>query len=228
MFAIAKKEFISMFKSFKSVAIILLFVVVSMSIAKFVQNNQALLEGFNNQSNPYLSGMRFLINVLGFLFVLTLSHDSLNREIENQTIRFLVTKTSKMAIVIGKYLGIFLFWMTCVGISFVLVTIVVRQFFILDLLQLLCFLGYAIGLNMIITTTVRKTTFSMFISLFCGILLPVIGIWSSLSSNTFMQIFKYVLPYYYVLQQNRLSYVPILFSILFLLFSIYMFRRKDL
>ncbi|WP_173224351.1 ABC transporter permease subunit [Paenibacillus alba] len=107
-----------MFKSFKSVAIILLFVVVSMSIAKFVQNNQALLEGFGNQSNPYLSGMRFLINVLGFLFVLTHSHDFLNREIENQTIRFLVTKTSKMAIVIGKYLGIFLFWMTCVGISF--------------------------------------------------------------------------------------------------------------
>lgn len=75
-----------MFKSFKSVAIILLFVVVPMSIAKFVQNNQALLEGFGNQSNPYLSGMRFLINVLGFLFVLTHSHDFLNREIENQTI----------------------------------------------------------------------------------------------------------------------------------------------
>lgn len=228
MYAIIKKEFLGMFKSFKSIAIILLFIIVAFSMANFVKNNQNLLQDLHDHSNPYLAGIRFLINLLGFLFVLTLSHDTLNREIENQTIRFIVTKISKPSIVIGKYLGIFLFWTSCLGISFFVVALVIKQFFILDFLQLFCFLGYAIGINMLITTLVKKPSYSMFISLFCGILIPVFGIWSSFSSNAMFGLVKYTMPYYYILQQNWNSYIPLLFSILFLLVSIQLFRRRDL
>ncbi|WP_028544665.1 hypothetical protein [Paenibacillus taiwanensis] len=76
MYTIAKREFLSLFKSFKSVAIVLLFVVFAFSISNFVKSNPTLF--LNENSNPYVSGIRFLTTIFGFLFVLTLSHDVLN------------------------------------------------------------------------------------------------------------------------------------------------------
>ncbi|MDK8182775.1 ABC transporter permease subunit [Paenibacillus sp. UMB4589-SE434] len=226
MFTIAKREFLALFKSFKSVAIVLLFVVFAFSISNFVKSNPALF--LNESSNPYVSGIRFLTTVFGFLFVLTLSHDVLNREVESQTIRFVVTKISKSSIVVGKYIGVSLFWIVCLSISFTVIFISIQRFDILEFLRLLTFISYAIGINFLITTLVSKTSYSMFISLLGGILFPTFGIWSMFSSNSILQVVKYVTPFHYITLMDWKSYLPFAFSLLFLMVSIYTFRRKDL
>ncbi|KKO53895.1 ABC transporter permease [Paenibacillus sp. DMB20] len=226
MYAVAKREFLTMFKSVKSVAIILLFIIVSFSISNFVKNNPVM--AFGQESNPYLSGIRFLVTFLGFLFVLALSHDTLNREVETQTMRFVVTKVSRTSVVLGKYLGILSFWVACLSISFLAIFVSAQQFDLFELIRLIVFLSYAIGMNMLVSTIITKVSFSMFTGLICGLLLPTIGIWGLFSTNPVLQLVQYATPYYYLLEEGWKSYIPFGFSILFAAMSIFVFRRKDL
>ncbi|MFC0211031.1 hypothetical protein ACFFK0_00985 [Paenibacillus chartarius] len=46
MYAIARKEFLNMFRSFRSIAVILLFVIVAFSMSSFVKSNPDLLFKF--------------------------------------------------------------------------------------------------------------------------------------------------------------------------------------
>lgn len=228
MYAILKKEFKFMFKSIKSIGIILLFIFMAYLMAKFGKNNPALLQNIDKESNPYLAGIRMLVVFFGFLFVLTLSHDTINKEVESQTMRFLVTKISKTSIVVGKYLGILLFWSCCIGISVIVVTCIVKKIFFYEFFKLMAFIAYVVGLNILISTVISKQTYSMFATLIIGVIAPGIGIWSMFSDNKIILIIKYLSPYYYIMQSGWLSFIPCFFSIIMLIFSIFIFRRKDL
>ncbi|EPY03645.1 hypothetical protein PAALTS15_27866 [Paenibacillus alvei TS-15] len=226
MYAIAKREFLTLFKSFKSVAIVLLFCIVAFSISNFVKNNPGLM--FGEESNPYVSGIRFLVTVLGFLFVLTLSHDTINREVESQTIRFVVTKVPKTSIVFGKYLGILLFWAVCLACSFIVIFLSIGQLYVLEYIRLIVFISFAVGVNMLLSTIIPKGSYSIFASLLCGLLLPAAGMWSVFTENQASQLIKYATPYYYLIESNWKSYFPFVISILFVYVAIFIFRRKDL
>ncbi|KJB86654.1 hypothetical protein AZ66_17580 [Paenibacillus sp. E194] len=226
MYAIAKREFLTLFKSFKSVAIVLLFCIVAFSISNFVKNNPGLM--FGEESNPYVSGIRFLVTVLGFLFVLTLSHDTINREVESQTIRFVVTKVPKTSIVFGKYLGILLFWAVCLACSFTVIFLSIGQLYVLEYIRLIVFISFAVGVNMLLSTIIPKGSYSIFASLLCGLLLPAAGMWSVFTENQASQLIKYATPYYYLIESNWKSYFPFVISILFVYVAIFIFRRKDL
>lgn len=230
MYSIAKREFMVLFKSIKSIIIVLIFLLVAYSVANFVHENVELLKGISTKSNPYITGIRFMVICLGFLFVLSLSHDTVNKEIESQTIRFLVTRTSKKSILIGKYLGILLFWIYCIGISFLVVTIQINQLLIYEFLKLLCFITYIVGVDLVISSLIKKSALSMFLSLLIGIFAPVFGVWSIISSNPIINIVKYFTPYPYIVMENCsfLTFIPFLLSILMLSISIMLFRRKDL
>lgn len=224
MLAIATKEFVEMMKSFKSLFIIVLFVLSSYFMSSFVSKNVVSL---GTDTNNYVSVTRLLILLFGFLFVLMLSHDLISRETSTKTIRFLITKTSRTNIIVGKFLGVAAFWLFSLGISITIVSFFAKDFLWFTFLQLYSFLFFAIGLCLLISTLAKTTSKSMLLGLSVSFTAPVVGIWSMFSEKTWLKPFKLLLPYQYQLKENGLVLIPFIIGLLFSFISIWYFKRGD-
>ena len=224
MIAIAKKEFIEMTKSFKSLFIISLLVLTSYFMSKFVSKN---LVGFGADTNEYVSATRLLILLFGFLFVLMLSHDLMSRETSTKTIRFLITKTSRTNIILGKFLGVAAFWLFSLGISITIVSFFAKDFLWFTFLQLYSFLIFAIGLCLLISTLAKTTSMSMLLGLAISFVAPIIGMWSMFSEKTWLKPFQILLPYQYQIKENGLVLIPLVIGFIFVTVSIWYFKRGD-
>src|SRR5690625_7700017 len=75
------------------------------TVSSFILNTVVILLGF-----VPASVISLILMVLGFLFAFAISHDLINKEIELKTIRLLITKTSSLKLMLGKFLGTLLFW----------------------------------------------------------------------------------------------------------------------
>src|SRR5690606_30902758 len=111
MYTLAKREFINLFKGIKSIIVVVILLITSYYSAKF---SNLLMSGIEltakEAENIHTFGLLGLMLLFGQLFVTGLSHDSINRETHERTIRFLVTRTSRTSIIIGKFIGIWMFW----------------------------------------------------------------------------------------------------------------------
>lgn len=223
MWAICIQEFKSLFKTWKSIFVIILFLIVSFLSGKFFSNHQTLL--MNNDDVPvFVSSIRALVLFLGTLFVMALSHDCVNKEIEHQTMRLLVTKCSRDAIIFGKFLGIFFFWGVCLLISLSIVSLYANQFYIMELIKLLSFLSFIIAIAILLSSFVHRPNHTMFFGMLIGLFIPIIGIWSLFDAR--ISILKYIFPYYYIMKNGLYNFVPLLFSFLIVsLVSLYMKGR---
>src|SRR5690625_2437275 len=79
------------------------------TVSSFILNTVVILLGF-----VPASVISLILMVLGFLFAFAISHDLINKEIELKTIRLLITKTSSLKLMLGKFLGTLLFWIVTV------------------------------------------------------------------------------------------------------------------
>ncbi len=226
MRAIIQREFINLFKSIKSILIVLFFLWVSYFIPKLFKNIPYIDK--SDLSDTYTVGVWVIYTFLGFLFILLLSHDILNKEIENQTIRLLVTKMPRSSVVIGKFLGVLSFWFVSISLCFIIIFITTGEIFLFKLSQLLSFVSYPVALCILLSVVIRKTSLSIFIGLLLGFLVPIMGIWSNIDSRWFLYIFKYLTPYYYLLTNNLLSFVPIVFAFVMIFLSIVIIKKRDL
>lgn len=246
MYTILWKEFFSLFKSFKSIAVVAFFIFVTFVISRFLGKFPFLLE--QGTMSPFLLSIRFLVGAFGFLFGMALSHDILNREIESQTIRYLVTKTPRIHLITGKSLGVYLFWVLSITISFLIISYYAKSLFFLSYIQLLSFMAYVVGLTIFLSYFIKRTTYSMFISVILGIIIPALGAfvtgikinWDSLiftlPTNTttdnllvFIPYYlKFLLPYYYFPLENGLTLLPFFMGVLFITIVTILFKRSDL
>ncbi len=227
MIPIIRNEFFQTFKSFKSVAIVLFFTLTSFLTATYLANHPELLGDGGNDS-AYTSSIKFSIFFLGFLFVFAVSHDIVNRELDDQTVRLLVSKTSRFNIIAGKFLGSFLFWVCSISISFFVVTLFAKSTFFLDYLTVITVLFFITCLNVLLSTVLTRPGMTMFVGILLGILCPVLGFWAAFSNIWYLLPFKYLLPYYYVVASGGYLVVPFLLGLLFLAASYFMFNRRDL
>lgn len=224
MFAIATKEFNEMTKSFKSLFIIALFILSSYFMSSFVSKNFTSLGA---GTNDYTSATRLLVLLFGFLFVLMLSHDVMSRETSTKTIRFLITKTSRTNIIVGKFLGVSAFWLFSLGISLSIVSFFAKGILWLPFLQLYSFLIFSIGLCLLISTIAKTTSASLIIGLAVSFIAPVIGLWSMFSEKPWLKPFQLFLPYQYQIKENGLLLIPLLIGFGFVCISIWYFKRGD-
>ncbi|MDP9726516.1 ABC-2 type transport system permease protein [Priestia aryabhattai] len=228
MNTICLREFKSLFKSLRSVIIILIIVGVTVGAASFLSNFKGDLSGLG-LDNVYVAGLLLLNLIVGPLFVTSLSHDIINKESQSRTIRFLLPKTSRDKIVIGKFMGISLFWFFCFLISILLIVPFSKGFYFKELIQAIIFITYFTSLTLLLSSIINQPRMSMFVGIVCSIVIPVIGLWSSVShSNVFINIVGYLTPYFYFTNENHyLIYVVPGFTLLFLLLSLIIFRKKD-
>ncbi|WML42619.1 ABC transporter permease subunit [Neobacillus sp. PS3-40] len=158
----------------------------------------------------------------------SISHDVINKELDFQTIRLLVTKTSKGNIIFGKFLGVFLFWVVSTTACFIIVSLYAKQWFFLDYTVVIIFLFFIVTITLFLSTIIAKPGLTMFIGIFIGIIAPILGFWAAFSTKWFLIPFRYFLPYYYVVQSNGYLIFPALFGFILLFISYFIFKRKDL
>ncbi|WP_062350751.1 ABC transporter permease subunit [Bacillus kwashiorkori] len=226
MLTICYREFINLMKSIKSLLTILIMIGMSYGLA-FVAEElfKELTEEFGLTS---LASLMLILLVFGFFFVFSTSHDILSREIHNRTARFLVTKVRREEIVLGKFLGLYLYWFICILITSLLLLTVNKQFVIVDFIDLLVFMTFPIALCLLVSLLFPRPGYSMFIGFILSFSIPIISLWSISSTNIILKYLKFLTPYYYSYKGGIYSYLILVLSSFILCFAIILFRRKEL
>ncbi|PAK39211.1 ABC transporter permease subunit [Peribacillus simplex] len=228
MYIIGKREFINLFKGIKSVMILMLLLATSYYSAKF---SDLLTSGIEltarEAENIHTVGLLILILFFGQLFVMGLSHDSLNRETHERTIRFLVTRTSRTSIILGKFLGIWLFWLICLTTSFLLTSIFSQKLDVFIFTQTMSLLTYQIGLTILLSVLIPKPGFTMFLGIMVGVAFPIIGLWVSFTSNVWVSWMKFITPYYYLIREDYSFLVIFILAGIMLVIANLIFKRRE-
>jgi ABC-2 type transport system permease protein len=229
MFAICNREFKSLFKSIRSIIIIVAIFGVTLGAAKLISKYQDILTQIGLTESPYATGLTFIILIAGPLFVSALSHNVINDELKSRTIRFIATKTTRDNIILGKFLGTLFFWIACILVSVLLLIPFAKTFYLSEFIQSIIFITYFIGLFILLSIVIPKPAITSFLGIAVSIAFTILGVWSTASDNIFLKIFGYITPYYYFNQDNTsFTYLVIAFPIIFLLVSLITFRKKDL
>lgn len=229
MFAITLREFKSLFQSIRAILIIVVLFGVTIGSAKLVNQFKGQLSDLGLGDNAYIIGLMLLLFLASPLFVTSISHSSVNKEIESKTIRFLATKTSRENIIFGKFLGNVSFWVLCLTVALLLIVPFSKSFSIVDLIQSIIFVSYFIGLSLFLSTVVNSSAMTMFVGIFISIALPVIGMWSLISKNVIVDTLSYLTPYYYYTQENTAyTYLVLIHIAVFVIASLMIFKRRDL
>jgi len=229
MFTICFREFKDLFKSIRSIIIILTIFGVTLGVAKLISQFGGPVKSLGLGSNAYAGGLLTLLLIAGPLFVTSLSHNIINQELHSRTIRFLATKTSRDKIVLGKFLGIILFWVICLFIALLLVIPFSKAFYFLEFIQAVIFISYFVGLTILISTLITKPSITMFLGIAVALAMPVLGIWSMVSENIFLKITSHITPYFYYTQETTsYTYLVVLFPLIFLALSLLIMRKKEL
>ncbi|GIN92855.1 hypothetical protein J22TS1_39060 [Siminovitchia terrae] len=228
MYVIGKREFFSLFKSIKSILIIGILLLTSYYSAKFSYVLMSLIELTPSEKEQiYTVGLLTLLFLFGQLFVMGLSHDCMNRETHERTMRFLVTRTSRSSILYGKFLGIALFWFVCLAISFLIVSIFAKQFDIFIFSQIMSLLIYQIALTILLSILIPKPGITMFLGTIIGLAFPIFGLWVSFTSNVWISWVKFITPFYYLERDDYTLVVILLFAGLMLFIANLIFKRRE-
>lgn len=226
MWAICSREYKELFKGFRPAIIIAALVGVSYLSSKLANVFPGNIEGITKQ-DIYTSGLTLSIFLFGILFVFTLSHNVINKEIESRTMRFLVTKTSRNKILFGKVLGVLLFWLTIIVICLLVITFFSETFHFTTLLECMIFLFYCICAAVLLSVLVPRTSQSMFLGIIISLFLPGLSFWSILSDKFYIVWLKYLTPYYYFELNFPFKFFPILLAVILLVISLYFFKRRN-
>lgn len=231
MFTVSLREFKNLFTSIRSIIIIIILFGVSIGSAKLIQLFEPSLSSLGLGEDIYTMGFMLLLILVAPLFITTLSHNTVNKEIDSRTVRFIATKTPRYNIILGKFIGTFLFWLVCITVSLLLITLFSKSFSISILIESLIFVTYFIGLTQLLSTIITKPSLTLFLGMMISIALPILGLWSTVTEHFYIKIFGYISPYFYYLQlenNNGMLYFVLLFPVLFILLSLLIFRKKDL
>ena len=197
MIAIAKHEFWQLFKSVKSILVILILLGASYYASKNGTELIAFINDGGDDKEVYYSGLSIVLLLFGPLFAFALSHDVINREVSSKTIRFLLTRTSHANILIGKLLGVLSFWFLCLVCSYAVIIIYAKHVELYLFLQMMLLLLFSVSLAFLLSVIVSKPFMSMFISIVLGLALPIVGL-LLISTDKWWRLFGYITPYQYL------------------------------
>ncbi|MBO0960519.1 hypothetical protein J1P26_12515 [Neobacillus sp. MM2021_6] len=228
MFVIGKREFISLFKGVKSVVVIAILLVTSYYSAKFANLLMAGVElSAKEAENIHTVGLLGLLLCLGQLFIAGLSHDAINHETHERTMRFLVTRTSRTSILLGKFFGIWFFWLICLTFSFLLIGIFAKKidFFIFS--QTISLITFQIALTILLSVLIPKPGFTMFLGIVVGLAFPILGFWLVFTPNVWVSWMKFSIPFYYLERDDFTFLVIFLLAGILLFIANFIFKRRD-
>ncbi|EOQ05764.1 hypothetical protein KQ3_05999, partial [Bacillus cereus B5-2] len=96
-----------------------------------------------------------------------------------------------------------------------------------DFLEIISLIIYGISLCMLLSLLISKSSYTMFLGILLGIIIPIIGIYSSLSSEGIYSVIKFIFPYYYIINGGFYIIVPYVISFVLLFLTVLIFKRRD-
>lgn len=225
MLAIAKHEFWQLFKSIKSILIVLILIGSSYYVSKNGAEIVSFINDGRDDQQIYYSGLSIVVMIFGPLFALALSHDVINREISSKTIRFLLTRTSHAEILLGKWLGVMGFWLACLICSYSTIIFYAKHVEWFLFVQMLLLLLFSISLAFLLSVVVTKPFMSMFISTVLGLALPI-GSVVVMSSEKWWGKFQYITPYYYMVEDDWKIVFVVLIGVAIMGLTYTVFKRR--
>jgi ABC-2 type transport system permease protein len=228
MLVMCKREFISLFKGIKSIIMIAILFAVSYYAAKFSSLLFSDMElKASEAANIHTIGLLSVILLLGQLFVFGLSHDTINREIHERTMRFLVTRVSRSSILFGKFLGIWMFWFVCIVVSFLLVSIFSKKFDLFIFSQTMSLVTYQVAFALLLSVLIPRPGLTMFLGNIFGLLLPILGFWTTFSPNGWVNWMKFFIPFYYLEREDFTFLIILGLAVLMMLAAAAVFKRRE-
>lgn len=235
MWFIAKHESLQLLKSVKSILIIIFLLgcaYAGVSVTELLKSSLDLMQENDlsvseSEAMIHSIGLSFAIFVFGPLFAFILTHDVMNRDIEQRTMRFLITKIERKKIVLGKVIGHLIFWFTILTISYLFIFILSGYFSFLAFFQSASFISVFVALALVLSLIINKPIFSSFISILLGIAIPILSLWAIFSEKWVLSTLKYASPYNYLKDDNMLFLVNFAFTAVYILLAIYLFRKRD-
>lgn len=225
MLAIAKHEFWQLFKSFKSIVVIIILIGSSYYASKHGADIIRLFNDGVEDKGIYYSGFALVLILFGPLFAFSLSHDVLNREVSNKTIRFLLTRTSHANILVGKVIGVLSFWFVCLMLSCAVIVMYAKYVDFYIVLQMMMLMLFSVSLTFLLSAVISKPFMSMFLSTVFGIALPIVGL-LLMSTKKWWGIFGYITPYQYMEYENLQILIMIAVGAAIIAMTYIVFKRR--
>src|SRR5699024_1124165 len=115
-----------------------------------------------------------------------------------------------------------------ITLSYVLIFTVTKSWSIDDYLSSLIFMFYVVTAALLLSTLVKKSLATMFLGMFLGVVIPILGMMSLASDKVYFLPFKYVLPYYYLEGRSALMLIPLVIGVVFFIVATYLMEKRDL
>ncbi|WP_208112697.1 ABC transporter permease subunit [Aureibacillus halotolerans] len=237
VFWVARYEWFQLIKSFKTIGVIVSLLLMSYGLSS-LQNlaSEAMMTedlALTDVNETVMIVFLFGTFGIGFLYVFSLSHDIINRDISLQSIRFTLTKISRLSLLSGKFLGVFMFWFVCITLCLLLLTIFSGTNVLSGIIPLAIFFLYTVAATLLLSLCIPKPGMSMFVGLLLGIGAPIFAIVAQFRDDPILTIIhQYVLPYYPLLegvtmQSPELYFIPLVWAVVFFALAFLLLNRKD-
>ncbi|WAM38548.1 ABC transporter permease subunit [Leuconostoc pseudomesenteroides] len=225
MFTITKNELKNELFSLKSIVIIGIYIGVAYLIGQYGPAVAAVLP--NGDSKLYTT-LFSAYEILGFVFAAIIFSGVFTREIETQTIRFLIPYMNRTKIYLGKYLAILSYFIVLIVVSICIVGVLKRQFVLPwgPFFKAVGFFMYVSSITLLISLVSKNVKNAGFVSLIISFGSFVIYISANISNNVLLQLINFVLPYQYI--DN--DYGTIILTVLALIFGLLgwkIFMKKE-
>lgn len=226
MITIFKDDLFKSIKSVRTIIVLILFIGTVFLTNKYGSNLPVISA---NGNVSILSIIFAVFSIFGILFSFIIFGGTIVKEVEDQSIRYLLPYISRTKILISKFLSMFVFWLLVIAVS-ILMTLLMQSSTVFPYQYVLNLAVYFLYVSSLVTLTsvvLSKEKLVSFTGIVLGIVVPVIGSWGLVSHNLFLKVISWVLPFRYV-DATWQIFILIGVSLIVFLGASILFKNKEL
>lgn len=224
MFAVLKKEYLSVFKYFKMIGIVLLFVLLSYCVkifsTKYPENNievSSLYDSFN-----------YLLTIGGYVFITVFSAKTIQTEMNMGNSDNKKKKTYKTKFFLKCYLLKLLYWYSCMIFANIVISIIEKRNYFSNVEYSIVMITYFVSLIFLISSLIVSYKLSVYVSLLAGTFISILGKSTESTSSLMWSRIRCIFPYYYISKEEIYLLIPLVLSAGMACTSLLIFQGKEL
>lgn len=225
MKTIFKRELKESMLTIKSLIVLLFFSMLTY----FISKHSPELNQLSGGDSSLTSLIYATIETSGVFFSFLIFSGTIAKMVENGSIRFLISYTSRAKVLIAKYLAMNIYFIILLIIMLPVIGIARGEIFfpILEMAQAVVFFAYITSIVMLLSVITKHERTANFVGIILGFLIPIIGVYSTVVKNRIINLLSWLLPYRYE-TFNLKSLILIGITIIILCLSVNIFKRLEL
>ncbi|MGX7418333.1 ABC transporter permease [Carnobacterium gallinarum] len=180
-------------------------------------------------SSPLIDILFGIYGFFGLMFSFLIFSGIVARDVDSQSMRYITPYLSRTKIFFAKYFSMLTYFVLILFLSLVILFLTRGEiiFPVQSLVNITLFFSYSEALVLFFSVLFNKERMVSLTGMIISIAFPILGAWSTISSNYILKIISWVLPYRYV--DAKLDIIILVFlTVLILLFGLFIFLRKEI